>query len=73
MPKDKINKEVILDDIQAVSENTESALPVVEVIQSGNIGLKKEGHEGMVQVHASMRGIYEKAGFEIVEPKAKKK
>ena len=73
MPKTATNKEVVIDEIQPVAENTKSALPVIEVIKSGNIGLKKEGHEGMVQVHASMRGIYEKAGFEIVEPSTKKK
>lgn len=73
MPKTTTNKEVVIDEIQPVSENTKSALPVIEVIKSGNIGLKKEGHEGMVQVHASMRGIYEKAGFEIVESSTKKK
>lgn len=74
MPKPTTtNKEVVIDDIQPVAENTKSALPVIEVIKSGNIGLKKEGHDGMVQVHKSMRKIYEDAGFEIIESTIKKK
>lgn len=75
MQKDKTNKTTDLTDsnIEVVPENTTSALPVKDVILPGNIGLKKDGHEGMVQVHKSMRKIYEDAGFEIIESTIKKK
>lgn len=71
----KINstKNVEIDEIKAVSEPIESALPEKDEIKQDYIGLKKTGFEGMVQVHKNMKPVYEKAGFEIIEPKSKKK
>ena len=71
--KPSSTKNVEIEEIQAVSEPIESALPEKDEIKQDHIGLKKTGFEGMVQVHKNMKAVYEKAGFEIIEPKAKKK